>query len=388
LLLLNTADAYGQIQYRSIELSSSQIGSVTAGQNVTYNVSFEPASTSNLGGIVVDFCSNDPIVGDSCTAPTGFALGSTPTVSAPTGFSTSSGTWGGTSNGAQNTLFYTNSTANTPTGTSTPITFTISGVTNPTSLGSFYARILTYDTAAHATSYTSGSTPGTGNIDAGGVALSTSQAILVTMKVQEVITFCIYTSAFDGPSNICSSVTGNSVALGNSKGVLSASGPYVDNTTKYDIQTNALHNVNILFTAPSPYGTLSSGTNTIEASSSSGMGATATNAYASTTGSPQFGLCTWAAGGTTGNLTPSSPYNNSNCHLTTESATTNTPGGDGGASFGFNIANATSTYGDTLATETPGNYTQGEVAFIGNISNSTVAGIYSTTLTFIATGSY
>jgi hypothetical protein len=145
-----------------------------------------------------------------------------------------------------------------------------------------------------------------------------------------------------------------------------------------------LHGVTIRFTGTVP----TSGSNVIESSTNSGMGATASTAYASTSGSPQFGLCTWSAGGTTANLTPASPYNNGSCSGTLESAGTGTPGGDNSASFGFNIANTGSTYGDTLANAVAGNYAEGEIAFLGNISNTTVAGIYSTTLTFIATGSY
>jgi len=378
LMLLETASAYGQVQLRSVELSNS----VVSATNVTYNVSFEPSTTANIGGIDVDFCSNDPIIGDSCTAPTGFSLTASPAITQPTGFSTANGTYAGTSNGAHNLLFLTDPTNNTPSSTSNPISFTITNVTNPSTLGTFYARILTYDTQADANAYTSGSVPSTGILDAGGAALSTVQAITITSKVQEVITFCVYTVTFD-PGD-CSAATGTAVALGNNHGVLSTAGPFVDNTTKYDIQTNALHNVTIRFTGTVP----TSGSNVIEASTNSGMGATATSAYASASNSPQFGLCTWAAGGTTANLTPSAPYNDSNCHSTTESATTGTPGGTGGANFGFNIANASSTYGDVLATEAPGAYAQGEIAFIGNISNTTVAGIYQTTLTFIATGQY
>jgi len=374
-ILVDTVAAYGQVTTRSIELSNSAVSST----GVTYLVTFTPATNVSLGGIVVDFCSNDPIIGDTCTAPAGFSLGASPTVAVTSGIATG-GSWGATTNGGHSTLFETNATAQAITGTSTPIVLTITGVTNPSALGTFYGRIITYDTQAHANAYTA-TVLGSGVTDAGGVALSTVQQITITSKVQEVLTFCLYTTAFD--NGACSG-TGSTVTLGNNNGVLSTSGPFVDNTTKYDIQSNALHGVAIRFTGTVP----TSGSNVIEASTNSGAGATATSAYASTSGSPQFGLCTWSAGGTTANLTPAAPYNDANCNTTTQSAGTGTVGGNGTANFGFNIANASSTYGDVLANAVAGNYAEGEIAFLGNISNTTVAGIYTTTLTFIATGSY
>jgi hypothetical protein len=386
LMLVESAAAYGQVTTRSVELSNT----VVSATSVKYTVGFTTATTGVIQGVVVDFCSNDPIIGDSCTAPAGFTVGTTVT-SANTGLNpTASASWTPSSVNTGRTFEFVDASGASVTA-GAAITFEITGNTNPSTLGSYYARILTFATAGAVTTWnsTANGSATIGVVDAGGVALSTTQSILITSKVQEVITFCVYTSSFDGPLNICSAVSGSSVALGNNNGVLSTSGPFVDNTTKYDIQTNALHNVTIRFTAPSPYGTLSSGTNVIAATpGTSGMGATGSTAYGSTSGSPQFGLCNWSAGGTTANLVASAPYNDANCHLTSESATTSSPGGDAGANFAFNISNAESTYGDTLSVEAPGSYAQGEVAFIGNISNTTVAGIYTTTLTFIATGQY
>src|ERR1041385_6828465 len=68
LLTSRTAHAYGLVTARSIKLSSS----AQAATDVTYSTSFTIATTSNVGGMVVDVCSNSPIIGDSCTAPTGF----------------------------------------------------------------------------------------------------------------------------------------------------------------------------------------------------------------------------------------------------------------------------------------------------------------------------
>jgi len=374
------ASAFGQVTTRSIEISSS----VVSATSVSYLVTFNPATAGTLGGIDLDFCT-DPIIGDSCTVPTGFTTTASPTLlAAPSGFSTSTGSWGVTVNAGHNLVYLTNATAQTETGISTAISFTIQGITNPSTLGSFYARILTWDTQAHANAYTSGGTPGAGIVDAGGIALSTTAQITITSKVQESITFCVYTSTYD--SGACTG-TGNAVTLGNGNGILSTIGSYTDLSTKYDIQTNALHNVTIRFTgAP-----LTSGSNVIEATTCSGTDSPqgscpgiASTAVASSAGTKQFGLCTYEATGTT--ITPASTYSG-----TGPTACNTAASGYNLAStaiFGFNIASAASTYGDTLATVTPGATAEGIIGFLANISNSTPAGVYTSTLTFIATGAY
>jgi hypothetical protein len=134
------------------------------------------------------------------------------------------------------------------------------------------------------------------------------------------------------------------------------------------------------------------------------MGSTAGTAYASSVGTTQFGLCTWAANGTTANLTPVAPYNNGTCSSTRDTSGTacstycGNATGDQGASFGFDLTNAANTstyntsaplgYGSQLATVAAGGFSSGQIAFIGNINISQPAGSYVTTLTFIATGTY
>ncbi|MGI9028332.1 MAG: hypothetical protein ACR2FM_05860, partial [Candidatus Saccharimonadales bacterium] len=66
-LTANRADA-AQLVERSITMSSSK----TSQAGVTYAVSFKPTTTSVIRGFSVEFCSNSPLIGDTCTAPTGF----------------------------------------------------------------------------------------------------------------------------------------------------------------------------------------------------------------------------------------------------------------------------------------------------------------------------
>jgi hypothetical protein len=130
--------------------------------------------------------------------------------------------------------------------------------------------------------------------------------------------------------------------------------------------------------------TLKSGTFDIAA-----IGGTGT---ASTNGTEQFGLCTYQRLGT--GMTVTAPYNDAACSGTTQTSGpigTGTPGGDNGALFAFdtnNTTGTTSTYGMEIATKQPGDFSSGELVFIGNVANTTEAGIYTTVLTFIATGTY
>lgn len=424
--------AFGEVTSRSIEMNSSAKGAT----NVTYYASFTTATTASLESIVINFCSNDPIIDDTCSNASGAVptLPASPTVTvtgAGTGWTASSAfpttpPTGCSSTGYVNsTLYLTNTTAQA-VNASTAITITISGVTNPnTTNTSFYGRIFTFTNnvqtnATAADNYCPSGNNGTsGNlsalatqVDGGGVAMSTAAQITITAKVQEEILFCMYVSnvamnakasTATGDGGNCSG-TGSSVTLGNQYGVLSSANAYTDVNTHYDIQTNASHGAVIAFTgAPLNIGNITTcGTSTancIESSTASGTGAVATSSYGSTAGSPQFGFCTVAVAGTTANLIPQAPYDssgNGNCGNVTQTSGTGTPTfpGDGGAYFGFNIAAAANTstahyYGSEFATfPNPGNFATGDIAFIGNISNTTPAGIYQTTLTFIATGTY
>src|SRR4051812_9931436 len=58
----------GQVQQRKIKMSSS----VVSDTGVSYEVSFNAATSYNIHGIILDFCnaSSTPIIGDStCSAP-------------------------------------------------------------------------------------------------------------------------------------------------------------------------------------------------------------------------------------------------------------------------------------------------------------------------------
>jgi hypothetical protein len=375
------AHAYGLPTSRSVEMSNSTAGA----SGVSYLVTFTPVTSTTILGIIVDFCANDPIIGDTtCTTPAGsFGVG-TPTVTGASIAGESGGSWVAGSLNSGRTLDLTDATATgTPTGSAS---FTITTMTNPTPSGScpgggtvanctFYARIYTYASTAGATGYTvaSGGTAGGAILDAGGVAISTNANIVITAKVQEQLTFCVYTGA-----NCAAG--GTTVTLGNTNGVLSTSGPFVDKNTRYDIQTNATGGAVVNVKGP----TLTSGSNTIAAD---------TSAVVSSSGTSQFGLCNYESSGSNLSYTTNTYNGNGGaapgalCSGTSQTAGTGSTGGDNSAKFYFGAA-AQGTYGDTIANDAAGSTSTGTVAFIGNVSTTQTSGIYTTTLIFIATGTY
>lgn len=365
-----------QVSDRYIKMSSSANGSLAAGQGVSYEVGFEVETTGNIQGVVVDFCSNTPIIGDSCTAPTGFTVG-TPTVATSGGANVGlSGSWTAASNNSGRTLSITNGTGGSVSA-NTDVIFTLSTATNPTNVNTtFYARILTFATTGDVTTWlgTANGSSTAGVVDSGGVALSTAAQITVTAKVQETLTFCVYTDA-----TLCAN-GGTAVGLGDTNGVLSTSGPFVDKTTKYDIATNASSGAVVRFKAGLP----TSGGNTLATISTTGA--------ASSAGTTQFGLCSYVASGA--NLTIDTVYDGAagapaaECSGTTQSAGTGTPGGHNSALFAFDTTAAGTTFGDDLATATAGPTSTGRIAYIGNVSATQPAGIYVSTFNFIATGTY
>ncbi len=365
-ILPGSASAAGQVQSRSIQLSSSSNAASAA--TTSYNVKFTTTSTYTGKGIVVDFCTNSPIIGDTtCTAPTGFTIGGSPTIttnSAPM----NTQTWTVASANAGRTLEISQATGVSFTN-ATVADFTINNVQNPTSaVGTFYARIYTYDTTAGATSYVIANVD-TGSVhkDDGGIALSTASQVTVTAKVQETLLFCVYTSGAN-----CAGGTVAGLVLGDAFGVLSSSTTaYLTSTNattpltaKLGIASNATTGVTVMTKAT---GTLTSGANTIV---SSGAGSGSCTADSSTASVEQFGFNV-AAGAS---QTADAGYA---CGAGSHSFdTTNTP-------------NLTSTFGDrVLFTAGPTVESAGTVDFVGKSSTTTKSGVYTSTLTFIATGIY
>jgi hypothetical protein len=381
LIFSQKASAYNILPNREIKVSSS----ATSSTSVSYYVEFDAGTTANVKSIAVDFCANTAVINDTCTANPGTT---TPTLTSATvtttgaGVGNLTGTWTVAITNTNRTFTISNATGESMTA-GTPYFFTINLVTNPSTLGSFYGRILTFPndtTSNYAGGYTGTNVDTNIPTDAGGIALSTAAQITVTSKVQERLTFCVYADTADAEygNNDCTSKQGTSVLLGDTNGVLDPSGPYVSTATRYSITTNATGGATIRLKG----GTLTSGANSIDA-----MTATANT---STPGTEEFGFCTYQQAGT--GLTPAAPYDDGTCDAqTSHTSGTGTPGGAGTATFAYdtNSTDGTgSTFGDTIGSKVAGNFSTAEIAFIGNIGNATEAGIYTAVLTFIATGTY
>ena len=342
-----------QVTTRSIKMNTS-----TAGAAANYEVIFTPGTSTTVGGIVVDFCDNDPIIGDtSCTVPTGFTVTATPGVNVNSGMGTG---WTFSSANSGQVLFLSNTTPQS-LSTGTPVDFTITSVTNPnTANHSFYARILTFDTAAHMTSqYTVSTTTRASSfvnmIDYGGIAMSTATPINITARVMESLAFCVYkTTCGDDPS----------MTIGHGGNTILDATAVDTGNAKFSISTNAQSGAAIRWKGDY----LKSGANSIPS-----VGSASTNASPSTitAGTAAFGLAVTTLG-TNISLTGSAAY-----------------GGNGTSTFGMYTAGVTGTYGDQIATLTgPVNSSVTTVTFGATASNTTPAGIYTATEQLIATGSF
>lgn len=418
LLTQHKAGAYALPGSRSVKMSSSANGTLVAGQDVTYLLSFttnQDGATVNVGGLVLEFCSNSPILGDSCTAPAGFnahAFTGDNTLALGTQTGTGANDFvKNTTNATANRIVLSRTPATPQIATNTAITIELGtaalgdGITNPSTTNiTFFARVLTFATSVGAEQYTSTNIDNTGaNIvhDAGGFALSTAAQITITSKVPEKLTFCVFTVDGSVP-NSCgtgagsTAVSGTAITLGDNNAVLSDLEEFVNKDAKYTIATNALFGVAIrvkggtLKTSPTCPETPGQNCSIDAIGGVLDPGLTTGNAE----GTEQFGFCTYQSFGA--GITPAEPYDDADCSTTIDNAgdPPNSLPDDAavlGTAFGFfndATAGTTSTYGDIFADKVSGTFSTGIIAFLGNISTTTEPGIYTTTLTFIATGTY
>ncbi len=394
------ASAAGQITSRSIQLSDGAPsgGSITSGAgsgtNVSYLVTFTVATSTAVGAIVVDICDNTPLVGDtSCTFPTGFTWGgSTPTLSGTVANIT--GTWtassqqgGGPSASAPQVLVLTNSAPAVPSGA---VSFTITGVTNPsasvspTTTHSYYARILTFASAANeATDYTvTGTTRPAGTamtnlVDYGGVAMALSLPITVTARVMETLSLCTASAAYTGVS--CAGPTGTdtpSITLGTGpNNVLDTAGIYTANIYT-QVSTNALNGYALYLKASNSCAGLSKdggSTCGIPAVNSGGStGATITAGTAAFGASVIDGT---AVSGGTGSNTAVARWKTTPPAYIMDNTTSND--------------NVSYTYGSKIITATgQANGVTNTVTFAATASPTTPAGIYTENFTLVGVGTF
>ena len=381
-----------QVTNRYIRLSDSGPSGTTittgvgSGTNVTYRVSFD--ATAAAGSVVLDFCNETPLLNATCTRPTG--MDTTPCAfTAVTGEVSTGWACTSTTNG-QIFLNWDGLTGSAiAAGTQT---FDLTGITNPSTTGSFYSRITTY---ANTSNGTYASPANAGNyVDFGGIALSTVTTITITARVQEQLTFCVTKAAPTSwtTTNDCSdpqvALNANlpAVELGhNQNGILILDSSVVDTSTIHSqLSTNATNGAVVrMRNSNLTCGGLSAdnGTTCPIPPHNGGSGA---GASAMVAGTAAFGLFVSASTlGTNGSgaLTPSAAYYDA-AHATS-----------GNMWYGMDNTtannNVTSTFGSTLCTATGPIYRVNTAyTFAAAAALTTPAGIYSANLSMIATGTF
>jgi hypothetical protein len=397
-MLLNGSASGAQLSNRFIDMSASQTsdgsgrdGGDAFGQNVTYTVAFDLGTAhTNLEGIVIQFCADSPIIGDTCTdaSTEGFSL-STPTVSGNTlggarDIDPSAWTVGG-----DNTDYIILSDATGVSGSlGDKVVFDIDGITNPTSPGSFYARITTYTDSTVAAAYTTATSPGA-FVDDGGIALAVANELTVTARVQEVLEFCIGTdTASTGLGNVagddCTDVAGTDLSLGvvDSNSVATTSNIDVPNDGVALVRTNASNGAVLYYKAEQD---TSSGKLKIAGGTCVGtnlddpcFNSTGTTQSAIVAGTENFGMTlrdrNTTSGGATNALACDANYD-----------------GDGSCGTGAVTGYAWLDTGafDTIASSTgPIDDEKVSIEFAATASPTTPTGLYTVTANFVATSTF
>jgi hypothetical protein len=406
-MLLTGSASGAQLDNRFIDMSANQTsegsgrdGGDAAGQDVTYRVGFDvPTAHTNLEGVVVEFCSNSPIIGDACTAPTGFNLNTGSL--AVTDVTNFGGTWAIDGASDANTLILTNATG-VALSSLDSVAFDLGtsaaadGITNPTVNGTFYARIVTYDDTADAAGYTSVNPNAVGaRIDDGGVALAVANELTVTARVQEVLEFCVGTTDANVSSN-CTDISGTDINLG----VVDSSA--VNNNTSTPafalVRTNAFYGASVFYKAEQETtsgklkiagATCTDNTTELDRCFNSAIGSGTTSAPVSqaiAAGDEAFGMTLTdidtSNGGATTNLNRDAAYDGNGStggSCTAANAGSNEPcwaWADGGVF-------------DTIASSgSVVDYEMAEIAFAVTAGPTTPTGLYTVTANFVATSTF
>lgn len=213
-----------QVTERSIALSSSSAGA----SNVTYAITFTPQA--DAGAFVVDFCTNSPTVNQACESPANDGFSVSGAASQTAGFEAGH-------NDANTLVMHGSLTGDQP------VTIEVGGITNPSVPGSLYARIVTYDTLAHAVAYESENLK-SGVRDTGGVVVAITDTIGVSGIVPESVTFCVSAQAI---GENCQGAGNHppSVALGELVGTqrILSPGTVSEGSVYTQVSTNAINGV-------------------------------------------------------------------------------------------------------------------------------------------------
>ncbi len=361
--ILPTIASAAQLTERSVGLSSASANA----SNVSYQVEFTPAS--DAGAVVIDFCSNSPLVGQVCNQPAGFSLNGATVAASTPGYTRSA-------------LADTNTIVLEGDLTAgDPASVIIEGVHNPTSPGAVYARIVTYDTATNALTYDSDESMSqdSNRVDEGGAAFWILDTIGVSAAVMESMTFCVSKTAITAN---CANPTAPTLQLGQASGDVVALIPSAvsEGTMWAQISTNAAKGAIISLKSSA-----------IDCGGLVRVGGVAGNCDIKpatagiTSGNALFGVKTGTAAAAAGVTTPDpgtlQPYPTSGYNSSTFLLNYNAVG---------NATGVTSTFGDKfLDTDSkPADSINMPLTFGASVNNNTPAGLYSVDLSMIATGKF
>ncbi len=325
LLFLQADSKAYQMTNRSVVIGSSNVS-----VNTYHNFKFDYPTVNNVGSLEFEYCVNSPLVGSPCVPPTGLS------VSAAT-LASQSGEMGFAMDAATtaNKIVVSRLPGTTSIGSAS---YSFTNITNPSSEQTVFVRVSSFS--------------GVGalgpRVDDGTVAFSTAKQVTVSGFVPPYLTFCVGVTV----ANDCSSANGDFVGFGE----LSKTGPK-SLTSQYAGATNDPTGY-----STSVYGiTMSSGTNAIPALNSPAV---------SIPGVSQFGM-----------------------NLRTNSAPNigRDPAGAGTsvALADYNQPNMFTFKNQTISKSTTStDFNVFTVSYLVNVSSSQPAGIYNTTLTYIATASF
>ena len=353
-----------QLTDRSIELSDSTTGKA----GVSYNIKFDQAT--NAGAVVVQFCTNTPLIGEFCDAPGGMVVTGATAGTGVTAISSATGS----------TIKLTKSGATED--------LTITGIQNPSAAGTVYARVLTYVDATAAEDYVvddDSSVLGTPT-DQGGIAISFTNAVEVSGAVLESLTFCTSGAALtdaDTDNNWCESATAPTLTLGHNvgDGVIALTSTARDTASVYtQLSTNASKGAVVRLKSNAICGGLIRDGDASQTASTACTDIPAAGTGGGVTaGTPGFGVIVETADlGTspsTNKLVAASGYNDTNYRLNWVSG---------------NATGVSSTYGDEVLNtgDLPVTDQGATLTFGASIGNGTAAGKYRATLSLIATGKF
>lgn len=300
-----------------------------------------------------NFCSNNPLVSTACTT----TAGTIPTfnTATPVGGGTAGTTDAWTLGASAANVVKVNGSA-VATGAAQLIH--IANVTNPTSVGSFYARIYTYSANSY-TGFTGGATSGT-IIDFGGMALAITTAINVSATVQETLTFCVSKA---NPTTGCGGLTAPDLILGTGspKVLTTAAASGQEDFAYFQVTTNA--GGGTIVRMKGDY--LRNGSNTIVPTVSSAL-------FTITAGTANFGMRIGTASGT--DFSSATVTADANYSSLTQ--------------YGWEQAVINATYGDQIASVSASSDSWAKINFGATVSATTPAGQYTAIENLIATGTY